>query len=176
MYLLKREKGKAIKGIKSYGLIHHAVATWQLILAKSFSYCWTNIFLRYPKTIRFSTETMSKPATVQCIINSRNEKIFSSNESRLPKSSCNCSCKSYCPLNVFLPSCPTNGNLCILKIATELSNFILDQKSKNIDVSLEWSILGKAKPDSSGLNILNKRNALGFLFEALDIYATSLSF
>ena len=39
MYLLKREKGKAIKGIKSYGLIHHAVATWQLILAKSFSYC-----------------------------------------------------------------------------------------------------------------------------------------
>ena len=32
--------------------------------------------------------------------------------------------------------------------ATELSNFIWDQKSKNIDVSLEWSILDKAKPYS----------------------------
>ena len=62
--------------------------------------------------------------------------------------------------------------------ATELSNFIWDQKSKNIDVSLEWSILNKAKPYSpgsrncmlcltekyhilfSGLNLLNKRNEL----------------
>ena len=56
-----------------------------------------------------------------------------------------------------------------------MSNFIWDQKSKNIDVSLEWSILDKAKPYSpgsrncmlcltekyhilfSGLNPLNKR-------------------
>ena len=60
--------------------------------------------------------------------------------------------------------------------ATELSNFIWDQRSKNIDVSLEWSILDKAKPYSpgsrnwmlcltekyhilfSGLNLLNKRD------------------
>ena len=60
----------------------------------------------------------------------------------------------------------------------ELSNFVWEQKSKNIDVSLEWSILNKAKPYSpgsrncmlcltekyltlfSGLNLLNKRNEL----------------
>ena len=61
---------------------------------------------------------------------------------------------------------------------TEFSNFIWDQKSKNIDVSFEWIILDKAKPYSpgsrncmlcltekcyilfSGLNLLNKRNEL----------------
>ena len=32
----------------------------------------------------------------------------------------------------------------------ELSNFVWEQKSKNIDVSLEWSILDKAKPYSPG--------------------------
>ena len=62
--------------------------------------------------------------------------------------------------------------------ATELPNFIWDQKSKNMDVSLVWSILDKAKPYSPGsrncmlsltekyhilfleLNLLNKRNEL----------------
>ena len=61
---------------------------------------------------------------------------------------------------------------------TGLFNLIWDQKSKNIDVSLEWSILDKAKPYSpdsrncrlcltekyhilfSGLNLLSKLNEL----------------
>ena len=60
----------------------------------------------------------------------------------------------------------------------ELPNFIWDQKSKIIDVSLEWSILDKAKPYFpgsrnymlcltkmyhillSGVNLLNRSNEL----------------
>ena len=143
-----------------------------LLLVKHFPKIPKNYKVFNRNNVKASYSSMPN---ISSTINSRNGKIFSKNESRLSKSSCNCRGKSYCPLNVFLPSCPTNGNLCYLKIATELSNFIQHQKNKNIDVSLEWSILGKAKPYSSGLNILNKRNALDFLFEALDIYATLLS-
>ena len=34
--------------------------------------------------------------------------------------------------------------------ATELSSFLWDQRSKNIDVSLKWSILDKSKPHLPG--------------------------
>ena len=43
---------------------------------------------------------------------------------------------------------------------TELSNFIWDQKSKSVDVSLEWSILDKAKQYSPG-----SRNCMPCLIE-----------
>ena len=38
MPLLKTKKEKATENLELYGLIHHTVATWQLILAKKNSY------------------------------------------------------------------------------------------------------------------------------------------
>ena len=160
----------------------------------------------FPKTHKlykiFNQVSYSSMPNTSSIINSHNKKVLSNDESKSPKSSCNCRDKPSCPLSgnclqqnvvycskAILRNQYTNKNhphyigltessfKDILykhknsfkhenkRNATELSNFIWDQKSKNIDVSLELSILDKAKPYSPD----------DFLFKVLDIFTTLLS-